>query len=122
MGFKIQTLAEGRVYEVTPPAVTTSAILHEYDLNMLKIMEASPVPLTILVDVTQMGKLSNVSDWATLKFLRHRNMGTTLLVGLDHMPVVKFFVSVLAQMFHRPYKAFPTREAAIAFLEEKQLI
>lgn len=122
MGFQIRSLAEGRVYEVTPPAVTTGAILREYDVNMLKIMDAAPGPLTILVDVTEMGKLSNVSDWAALKFLRHPHMGPTFLVGMEHRPLVKFFVSVLAQMFGRPYKIFASREQAIEYLQEQKLI
>ena len=74
MSFQIRALKEGSIYEVVPPPVTTSAILQEYDLNMLKIMDASPGPLTILVDVTEMHRLSNVRDWAALKFLSHRNM------------------------------------------------
>lgn len=35
MSFQIRSLVEGRVCEVTPPATTTSAILQEYDVNML---------------------------------------------------------------------------------------
>jgi hypothetical protein len=122
VSFQIHTLTEGRAYEVTPPATTTSAILHEYDVNMLRIMDVAPGPLTILVDVSAMHKLSNVSDWAALKFLRHRNMGTTLLVGMEHRPVVRFFVSVLAQMFGRSYKVFANRDQALDYLREQEVI
>lgn len=122
MSFQIHSLKEGSVYEVTPPTVTTREILQEYDTNMLRIMETASHPLTILVDVTEMHKLSNVSDWAALKFLRHRNMGQTLLVGMQHMPIVRFFVNVLAQMFGRSFKSFASREQAISYLQEQQLI
>jgi len=122
IAFQIRALKEGSVYEVTPPNVTTREILQEYDVNMLQIMDAAPAPLTILVDVTNMHKLSNVGDWVALKFLRHRNMGTTLLIGLHHMPLVRFFVSILAQTFGRSYKGFPTRDHAITYLQEQQLI
>src|SRR5687768_15105857 len=101
-------LIKGQVAKVVVSPEVTEEMLHAYDKQFIALMDEAPGKVNIIVDVGSMTALPNVRTWLSLKNKHHRNFGMTLIVGLEHKPIIRFFASVVSQTMNLPFKGFPT--------------
>jgi hypothetical protein len=109
-------LIEGRVCQVIVPPLVTEDMLSTYDKQIVSLMDSAPGVVHVLVDVTPMDVIPSVRHWVGLKMARHPHFGQTLLIGLEHKPMMRFFASVVSQALRVPVKSFSTQEAALDYL------
>jgi hypothetical protein len=111
-------LIEGRVCQVIVPPEVSEEMLYAYDKQVIELMETAPGIVHVLVDVSPMNIIPSVKHWISIKMARHPQFGQTLLIGLEHKPVMRFFVSVVSQSLRVPVKSFSTQDAALDYLRK----
>jgi hypothetical protein len=115
-------LVRGHVAKVIVPAEITEEMLRVYDDELMALLDEAPGKVNVIVDVGTMTALPNVRQWLSQKSKKHPNFGMTLIVGLEHKPIIRFFASVVSQTMHLPFKGFPTEQSALEYLHEIQAI
>ena len=119
---RAEWLIKGRVCKVIVPMEVTDDMLHAYDKEIISLMDEAPGKVNIIVDVGSMTAMPGVRTWLSLKNKHHPNFGMTLIVGLEHKPVIRFFASVVSQTMSLPFKGFPSEENALDYLREIKAI
>jgi hypothetical protein len=115
-------LIKGQLCKVIVPTDVTDEMLYAYDAQLLGFLNEAPGKVNIIVDVGTMTSMPNVRTWLSLKSKKHPNFGTTLIVGLEHKPIIRFFASVVSQTMNLPFKGFPTEKNALDYLSEMKQI
>lgn len=115
-------LIKGQVAKVVVPSEITEEMLRTYDEQLIGMLNEAPGKVNVIVDVGTMTALPNVRQWLSQKSKKHPNFGMTLIVGLEHKPIIRFFASVVSQTMNLPFKGFPTEQNALEYLEEMKAI
>jgi hypothetical protein len=115
-------LIKGHVCKVVVPTQVTDEMLYQYDEQLIALMDEAPGKVNVLVDVGSMKEMPGVRTWLSLRNKHHRNFGMTLIVGLEHKPIIRFFASLVSQTMKLPFKGFPTEQSALDYLREIDLI
>jgi hypothetical protein len=115
-------LIKGQLCKVIVPTEVTEEMLYKYDKQLIGLLDEAAGKVNVIVDVGSMAALPNVRTWLSLKSKHHPNFGMTLIVGLEHKPIIRFFASVVSQTMHLPFKGFPTEQNALDYLQEMKAI
>lgn len=109
-------LVEGQILLVELEE-NTQNLLGLYDARVLQYLDASPVPLDIVV-VPPVGenKPPSLKQVTSLKFLRHPRLGTLVIIGVEQAPVPRFIMQVMASITGIRVRGVETVEGAVKSL------
>jgi hypothetical protein len=119
---RAEWLIKGQICKVIVPTEVTDEMLYAYDKQLGALLDEAPGKVNVIVDVGTMTTMPNVRTWLSLKSKKHANFGLTLIVGLEHKPIIRFFASVVSQTMNLPFKGFPTEQNALDYLHEMKAI
>jgi hypothetical protein len=122
--YKSSWLREDRIAYVELIGIYDERLVEEVNTYMCKeLLEKGQAPVHIILDASQLtGYPRNIRvlKKASETTASHPDLGWLLLVGFDN-PVVKFFSTVLVQMFKLRFKQVGTVEEAVTTIERVDL-
>ena len=113
---KFHWLVEGRVIMLVLQGEITAAQLNQYDQDILATFESVEQPIYIIADLRRLTRFPSIGDCLRLKSLRHRNLGTTVMMGAIQNRLLKFFMSAITTILPVSYKDAETFEQAQRYI------
>jgi hypothetical protein len=120
MAIQINWLVEGSVCLMHVPASVNMTDVRAYDADLMARLNAASHKLHLIVDVRSLKSLPPVPQLVRLQHPGHPNLGHNLTIGLSNNPVVRFVITMGAQLVGIQHKDFKTLEEARQFLYEME--
>lgn len=121
--YKSTWIREGRIVVVDLIGIYDERLVEKVNAHMCQLIEKGQAPVHIILDASRLtGYPRNIRvlKKASEPTANHPDLGWLLLVGFDN-PVVKFFSTVLVQMFKLRFKQVGTVKEAVDTIERVDL-
>ena len=120
MSIDTKWLVEGQLLHVVFPATLESAIMREYDVQMVERLDAASNKIHFIADLSGVRSLPGLNVLVGLRHPYHPRLGHGLTVGLTRNPVGRFLISMgtqLAGVHHRDFDTFNEARAYLVQME-----